>query len=266
MNQTNPTQQDLPINNDAVLTRAQHMLERFVDSTRDVPYEDKGVFFSEMLFVNSAAGDGFAGPVLESGRARGQSTFVLGRIFPDSKIVSVEFDRDSPDVPVAEERLKPFKHVELLYGDSQKLLFDHLAPDSVIIIDGPKGFRALRLALQLLKTGKARMVFVHDTYRGLATRRFLEQHVTGAIFSDHAPFVEQFKHLDEHCWDAFDADGRMEWQPKGVMDPSYGPTFACLPHNPDLSYGLLLLKLHLTNFFARLGKSFNKKLSPGNGA
>ncbi len=248
-----------------ILSRAEDMRGRFVAAIADVPYEEKGVFFSEMLFVFAAVGLAPTPLVLESGRARGQSTYVLGKIFPESKIVSVEFDRDSPDVPIAEGRLKSFEHIELLYGDSQKLLFKHLKQDAVIIIDGPKGFRALRLALQLLMTGKARMVFVHDVYRGLATRRFVEQNVPGALFSDHKAYVESFKQIDEPCWRAFDEMGDMEWRPKDVKSPSYGPTFACLPYDPNASYGKLLTQLHLANFFTRTRNTICKTLGMRSG-
>lgn len=258
-----------PINDRAVFDRAERALDGFVSCIQGVPYEDKGVFFSEMLFVFSAVGPGFDGLVLESGRARGQSTLVLGRIFPQSKIVSVEFDRDSPDALVAEDRLKDFDHVELLYGDSRRLLFEHLKPGAVVIIDGPKGFRALRLALQLLRTGKVQRVFVHDTYKGLATRRFLERHVPGTVFSDHERFVQRFKHLDGPCWDGFDTSRSLEWQPAGIStseEPSYGPTFACLSHDPMIPYSRLLCRLHLANVMARAGKSVNKKLAKRGGA
>ena len=250
-----------------LLANAQAAVDDFLERMKGVPYEDKGVFFSEMLFVLAAVGKGFSGKVLESGRARGQSTYVLGAIFPEAKIVSVEFDKNSPDAPVAEERLKPFDHIELLYGDSQKLLFDHIEPGSVVIIDGPKGFRAIRLALQLLRTGKALKVFIHDTYRGLPTRRFLDRNVPGVMFSDAPSFVDAFKHLDEGCWQAFDSDGPLEWRPAGATDqPSYGPTFACLPYDPSISYTGLLFKLHLANFFARTGRSFSKKFAGRGGA
>jgi hypothetical protein len=266
LNPIGTTQSDTPITGDAVLARVGQLLDRFVTSIQGVPYEDKGVFFSEMLFVFAAAGEAPTGPVLESGRARGQSTYLLAKIFPGSKIVSVEFDRDSPDAPVAEDRLSGFEHVQLLYGDSQKLLFDHLEPGAVVIIDGPKGFRALRLALQLLKTGKPSMVFVHDTYRGLPTRRFLENHVPGTFFSDEDRFVERFRHLDERCWEAFDANGSLEWRPAGVVSPSYGPTFACLPHVPGAPYGRLLIHLHMANVLSRTSRSVNKKLGQRGGA
>jgi hypothetical protein len=256
-----------PINDTAVLARADQVLDHFQSLIQNVPYEDKGVFFSEMLFVLAAVGPGFTGQVMESGRARGQSTFILGGIFPQSKIISIEFDRDSPDAPVAEDRLKDFPHVELLYGDSRRLLFERLEPGAVVIIDGPKGFRAIRLALQLLRTGKVHMVFIHDTYKGLATRRFLERHVPGTLFSDHEPFVERFKHLDKSCWDGFNAGSPLEWRPapgRSSRKPSYGPTFACIPHDPACAYGPLLWRLHLANVMARAGRSANKKLGRRN--
>ncbi len=257
-----------PLNDQAVLERAQGLLDDFMSRIQGVPYEDKGVFFSEMLFVLAAVGPGFDGQVLESGRARGQSTFVLGRIFPKSKIISVEFDRDSPDAPIAEARLKDLDHVELLYGDSRRLLFEQLQPGAAVIIDGPKGFRAVRLALQLLRTGKVRKVFIHDTYKSMATRRFLENHVPGTLFSDHEQFVQQFKHLDDPCWAGFDTSQPLEWHSSssGVQgNPSYGPTFACIPHDPACAYGPLLWRLHLANVMARAGKSMGKKLARRSG-
>lgn len=255
-----------PINDAAVLARAEQAVDGFAALIHGVPYERKGVFFSEMLFLLAAAGRGFDGLVLESGRARGQSTFVLGSIFPESKIVSIEFDRNSPDSAVAEARLKDFGHVELLYGDSRRLLFEHLRPGAVVVIDGPKGFRALRLALQLLRTGRVKMVFVHDTYKGLATRGFIERHVPTAIFSDHGPFVQRFKHLDERCWEGFDTGEPLEWRPGSgdAGQSSYGPTFACLPYDPACPYDRLLWLLHLANVMTRAGKSVSKKFGGGN--
>ncbi len=258
-----------PLNDQALLDRAQLALDDFVTSIQGVPYEDKGVFFSEMLFVLAAAGQTAAPLILESGRARGQSTFVLGRIFPNTKIISVEFDRNSPDAPVAEDRLKDFDNIQLLYGDSRRLLFKHLQPGAIVVIDGPKGFRAIRLALQLLRTGKVQKVFIHDTYKSLPTRRFLNRHVPGTLFSDHDPFVQRFKHLDAPCWDGFDTTKPMEWHCASADltgNPSYGPTFACLSHDPSTPYRLILCRLNLMNFFARAGTSINKKLRKRGGA
>lgn len=258
-----------PINDAAVLARAAQAEQDFAEQIKGVPYEEKGVFFSEMLFVLAAAGRGYKGLVLESGRARGQSTFVLGTVFPQAKIVSIEFDSHSPDVPIAAERLKPFDNVELLFGDSRKLLFDRLEPGAVVVIDGPKGFRALRLSLQLLRTGKVKVVFIHDVYKGIPTRAFLDRYVPSTIYSDQTDFVERFKHLDACCWDGFGKDAVMEWHPPTLNDSdprSYGPTFACLPYDPAVSYTRLLWQAHLANFLTRVIKSINKRLKPRRGA
>ena len=42
--------------------------------------------------------------ILESGRARGKSTLVLARCFPDARIVSVEYDRQSENAAAAAQQ------------------------------------------------------------------------------------------------------------------------------------------------------------------
>ena len=174
-----------PINDAAVLARAEQAVDGFAALIHGVPYERKGVFFSEMLFLLAAAGRGFDGLVLESGRARGQSTFVLGSIFPESKIVSIEFDRNSPDSAVAEARLKDFDHVELLYGDSRRLLFEHLRPGAVVVIrhEGPKGGPGMRemLAVTAALSGQGMdedVALITDGRFSGATRGFTVGHIS----------------------------------------------------------------------------------------
>lgn len=246
------------------MARCPSAVDGFESATRGIDYEDKGILFSEMFFLLAAVGPGFTGRVLESGRARGQSTHVLGAIFPDAEVVSIEFDRDSPDAQVAEQRLKGFDHIRLLYGDSRQLMFQHLQPGTVAIIDGPKGFRAIRLAFQLLRTGSVRCVFIHDVYQGLATRRFLESRVPEAIYSDHEPYVEAYRGLDDRCWAYYEQEADPRWKPHWFHDSqqaSYGATFACIPHDPGRSYGRLLLDLHVHNFICRMQRSWRKRVA-----
>ena len=64
------------------------------------------------------------------------------------------------------------------------------------MIDGPKDFRALKLALRLLRRHDPALVFVHDCPRDSKVRGFLERNVPHAFFADAAEFVQQYGHLD----------------------------------------------------------------------
>jgi len=113
--------------------------------------------------------------ILESGRARGKSTLVLARCFPDARIVSVEYDRQSENAAAAEAKLKLCSNVELLYGDSREILPGRLQPGDAVLIDGPKDFRALKLALDLMRTERPCAAFVHDFLANSPQRKFVER-------------------------------------------------------------------------------------------
>lgn len=133
--------------------------------------------------------------ILESGRARGKSTLILARCFPDARIVSVELDRGTENAIAAENKLRGLPNVELLYGDSRTILPERLQPGDAVLIDGPKDFRAVELALEILRTGKPCAVFVHDFPPGAPWRRFVERHFPDAFFGDD-PLFEPFQVLD----------------------------------------------------------------------
>ena len=126
--------------------------------------------------------------ILESGRMRGGSTLMLARCFPQARIVSVEFDRDSTHAAIAEEKLKPYANVELLYGDSREILPGRLQTGDAVLIDGPKDFRALKFALRLLRTGKPCSVLIHDFHQGQPARS-LSSNIRPA------PFLATIRHL-----------------------------------------------------------------------
>src|SRR5205085_7197407 len=113
-----------------------------------------GIWESEMFLFYAAVKPFAPKQILESGRARGKSTLILARCFPESRIISVEYDRQSENAPAAEAKLKNESNVDLLYGDSREILPERLQPGDAILIDGPKDFRALKLAVDLLRTGK----------------------------------------------------------------------------------------------------------------
>src|ERR1700686_2201445 len=85
-----------------------------------------GIWESEMFLFYAAVQPFAPKQILESGRARGKSTLILARCFPESRIVSVECEQDSENVAAAEAKLKSCASVDLVYGDSRKILPERL--------------------------------------------------------------------------------------------------------------------------------------------
>src|SRR5438046_2320732 len=174
-----------------------------------------GIWESEMFLFHAAVKPFAPKQILESGRARGKSTLVLARCFPESRIVSVKYERESENAPAAEAKLKNESNVDLLYGDSREILPARLQNGDAILIDGPKDFRALRLAVDLLRTGKPCAVFVHDFPPNSAQRKFVERNFPNAFFGDD-PLFQRFQSLDG------------ERDPRPNPQRRYG-IFVCLP-------------------------------------
>lgn len=224
----------------AVAARADALIPAFREIIRDIPPEAGfgGIWESEMFLLFATAKPLAPRQILESGRARGKSTFILARAFPQAHIISVELDRGTPNADAAEAKLKACSNVELMYGDSRRILPARLKAGDVVLIDGPKEFRSVELALDLLRTGKPCAIFVHDFPQGSPWRRFVERHWPGVFFGDD-PLFNHFRVLDE---------GR---------DPRSGPAdktggygiFACFP--PGLPKPYWRLRAALT--LAQLG-------------
>ena len=200
-------------------------LEAFRERTRDVPYERKGILYSEMFFLTLCARAVRPLRILESGRARGQSTLVLALSFSELPIVSLEHDERSPDVPVAAARLRPYRNVELRFGDATRILPAIARDGDVALIDGPKGWRGLRLALWLLAQARVRMVFIHDVPHGTDERAFLERWMPGALYSDDPQFAAVAHRLDTAVAENLPEERR--WR-AAALASGYGFTLACL--------------------------------------
>ena len=141
-----------PLSKAAVLERADDLLPKYQEAIANIPPEAGfgGIWESEMFLFYAAVAPSAPKQILESGRARGKSTLTLARCFPGAQIVSVELDRHSATAAAAEAKLKPYPNVELLYGDSREILPQRLRSGDAVLIDGPKGFRAVELALQIV--------------------------------------------------------------------------------------------------------------------
>ena len=215
----------------AVAERADALLPEYREIIGNIPPEAGfgGIWESEMFLFYAAVKPFAPKQILESGRARGKSTLILACCFPESRIISVEYDRQSENAAAAEAKLKPCSNVELLYGDSREILPERLQSGDAVLIDGPKDFRALKLALDLIRTGKPAAVFVHDFPANSPQRKFVERNWPTAFFGDD-PLFQRFQSLDH------------ERDPRPNPQRRYG-IFVCLPPPMPAPYWQLRMKL-----------------------
>ena len=214
-----------------------------------IPYEKKGILFSEMFYFWVLANSAKPNRILESGRARGQSTLILSKCFPECEIISVEYDKNSPDVEIASERLKECANVRQIFGDATKLLPEMAQKTDIALIDGPKGYRGVRLALRLLHSGLP-MVFVHDTKLGSKERSFLNRRMPETLFSDNNEIALHTHQLDADISD--DMDLAIRWTENGAPPNGYGFSLACLPSVAQQNYQRLLAHAVVDGFVARI--------------
>jgi len=228
---------------------AAEALPGFQSRVAGIPYERKGILYSEMFFLYLCAQAVKPSRIFESGRARGQSTLLLSTIFPNLQIVSIESDPNSPDVPVAQERLRGRDNVSMRFGDATRILPTEVRKGDVVLIDGPKGFRGLRLALRLLATGRVTQVFIHDCGLGTEERAFLDAHLHGLVYSDTIEFTLIARALDAGCSTDIPPDRRFD----GERPPrAYGYGLACIPFDPAVSYRTLFARAVIAGIRSRI--------------
>lgn len=101
---------------------------------------------------------------------------------------------------------------------------EELTESACVLIDGPKGDEAIKIALKLLKKERCRAVFIHDLHRNTLHRDLTEILFNDTYFSDSDRYVSEFEHIDDPCWDYLDD----EWGPyprAGEEIKSYESTF-----------------------------------------
>ena len=132
------------------------------------PYEPRGILHSEMALIIHICRRLGIEVVIESGRARGQSTYMLAKYLPDQHIGSVEL-RDHPDEAIARERLSRFSNVALHNGDGCSyvpMLCSRSDRPTAILLDGPKGAAAVSILRRCFFQYPHVLVgFIHDMRR-----------------------------------------------------------------------------------------------------
>ena len=180
------------------------VITRFEMAVKDILYQPKGIFNSEMLLVCAIAEQLGVNRIIESGRARGYSTIVLANYFRDEndlKIDSIENSKYTADVVIAMKRLSGIRNVRLLFGDSFKLLTGLVSEEPcVVLIDGPKGRWATLLACMTLRNSNVKAVFIHDMHKISDGRELTEKLFPDVFFTDDKKFVDRFESLDDECW------------------------------------------------------------------
>lgn len=245
---------------DRTLARARELVDEFEHRVGPVEKLPRGIDISEAFFVFSTAADARPRQIVESGRALGQSTELLARCFPHVSVVSVEANPNHPDAPLALQRLSELPNVACLFGNSRVLLPELVLPGDIVVIDGPKRFRAIKLALRVLRRRQPALIFIHDCPRGTPVRRFLDAHVPGAFFSDDHRFVQEFCYLDRNRDEAV----LRRWTDPAhrPADRSYSATFACIPSRPGYPRTSAFVRVTLARFADNLARSARKRSGP----
>ncbi len=227
-------------------------MEYFESIINGMSYQKGGILNSEMLLCVSIIRALNVRRIIESGRATGQSTKILGESFQndDYKIYSVEYNKYSKDVKLSLKILKNYKNLNLLFGDSFKIIPELITEDCCILIDGPKRLGAIKLALKLLNYKFVKAIFIHDLYKDSPHRLGVEKVFPKAFFSDDKEFVRAFNYLDKPCWKAISnhKDTR-DWGPyrRGTKRMrSYGPTLMVVLNN-EKAFNLENFKFHQKN-------------------
>lgn len=132
------------------------------------PYERRGILHSEMALIIHICRHHRIERVIESGRARAQSTEMLAKYLPDCQIQSFDMRGETDDEAFARERLAPYANVELHVGDGRLLVplaASLSACPTAILLDGPKGAAAVELLQDCFSWPEIRVGFIHDMRR-----------------------------------------------------------------------------------------------------
>lgn len=234
-----------------LLSQAEVSLPTYLEQTRGLSHETKGIRRSEMFFLYASVAGLNPERIIESGRARAQSTLVLARLFPRALIVSLESDPTSSDVKIAAERLRESGNVDCRFGDSLLLLPELVEAGDVVLIDGPKDFRALKLAFRLLCGGKPLAVFVHDLWLGSPARRFVDRYLPSALLSDDPEWVQRYASLD--------SSRRAQPPVSKAVRHVYGATMGCFEARQE-NYSLRLFQSSAAQGADRIRETARKLL------
>lgn len=184
-----------------IIRICENNIESFTNDIKKICYLSHGILNSEMLLFISLVKYFGVNLIIESGRSKGYSTNILAESFKNFKykIFSVEYDKYSPNVKISFERLRKYKNLNLIFGNSFDIIPQIIKENCCILIDGPKGFKSIKLAVKLLQNPYVKAIFIHDLYRDSPFRKDAEKIFSNYFFTDDYDYVNKFKILDKQC-------------------------------------------------------------------
>lgn len=239
------------------LNKFDDFYDDFKYATENIDDESRGILRSEAFFVGALCGHN-PERIIESGRARGQSTYLLAKSLPNTKIISIEYDKDSSDSNFALERLSGCENVKCLFGDSRKLIPELVQNGDILLIDGPKDMDALILIYKISKFANISKAFVHDAYNGSKLRKWLSFFKPNCICSDSSKFLQKYCHLDNHLvkGDLINCENNICFSTEKI----YGGTFVYIDRN-NLCFSIIeLLSIYFLRSYFKIIRSTFKRL------
>ena len=214
------------MNTKIILEEAKKYVGEFHQILQDEKFQSRGIINSEALLLITLIQYYDVENFIESGRARGYSTNLIAKYFKGTniKITSIDFDEKSEDAKYSEKLLTKYPNVNLIYGDSQKIIESEVKENCVVFIDGPKGDEAIQLGARLLKNKLVKAVAIHDLPKDTWNRDICETIFSDYFFSDDTSFVREFKHVDAECWSTLSGTGMAPYLRHGNKTESYGST------------------------------------------
>lgn len=188
--------------------------EKVVSNVNYMPY---GIWYTEAFLFCSLCDMVGVDLILESGVANGISTEIFANYF-DFNIIGVD-KNGYGTFPSTKERLSKFKNVELIEGNSAKILpniiRDNKDKKIGLFIDGPKkqGARDLRNFILDLECGEAiKCIGFHDFEEAMRLSNDSLTHNYGFLTHD-LNFMDEFHYLNDKI---FSTDiNQKHYLPKG---------------------------------------------------
>lgn len=144
------------------------LIERFKECIKSISYQNHGILPMEAFALCEYIEDNEITVVLESGTAYGYSTEILGRMFSNIKITTVDtlgnYGKETQDA--TQKRLSYLDNISFIIGDSikefPKLIKIFSEEKIAVFIDGPKKSKGTTLAIDCLKYDNVVFSSCHD--------------------------------------------------------------------------------------------------------